>query len=172
MFFDDWYSILRILIVGTAAYAGLVLLLRASRKRTLSKLNAFDFIVTIALGSTLATVLLNSDIVLVEGLVALALLIALQYAITWLSVRSPRFQALVKAEPTLLMRDGRFLRGAMRIERITEEEILASLRSQGIADPAQAQAVVLETDGTISILTGASSSDRTSLDNVVVPERG
>ncbi|HSK41388.1 MAG TPA: YetF domain-containing protein [Arenibaculum sp.] len=172
MFFDDWYSILRILTVGTAAYVGLVVLLRVSRKRTLSKLNAFDLIVTVALGSTLATVLLDSSIVLAEGLTALALLIALQYVIAWLSVRSPRFQALVKAEPTLLMRDGRFLHAAMRIERITEEEILASLRSQGIADPADAQAVVLETDGTISILTGTTSSDRTSLANVVLPDRG
>ena len=102
------------LLVGTLAYVALVLLLRISGKRTLTKLNAFDLVVTVALGSTLATVLLSKSVALAEGVLALALLICLQYAITWLSVRSPRFQALVKAEPTLLVHRGRFLDGAMR----------------------------------------------------------
>ncbi len=68
--------------------------------------------VTVALGSTLATVLLSKDVALAEGLLALALLIFLQYAIAWASIRSEHFQRLVKAEPTLLLRDGRFLESA------------------------------------------------------------
>ena len=75
------------LIVGTLAYAALILLLRASGNRTLSKMNAFDFVVTVALGSTLATMLLSADVALAEGVVALALLIGLQFVITWLSAR-------------------------------------------------------------------------------------
>ncbi len=50
MFFDSWYDLLRILVVGVLAYAGLVLLLRTTGKRTLSKMNAFDLVVTVALG--------------------------------------------------------------------------------------------------------------------------
>jgi hypothetical protein len=67
MLFDDWSGLLRVLIVGTSAYVGLVTLLRFTGKRTLSKMNAFDMIVTVALGSTLATVLLSSDVALAEG---------------------------------------------------------------------------------------------------------
>ena len=70
MIFDTWFGLLRVLVVGTAAYAALVLLLRASGKRTLAKLNAFDLVVTVALGSTLATVLLSKDVALAEGLLA------------------------------------------------------------------------------------------------------
>src|SRR5918911_4171620 len=109
MFFDGWYGPVRVVVVGTLAYTALVLLLRVSGKRTLSKLNAFDLVVTVALGSTLATVLLSKDVALAEGVLAFALLILLQFAITWLSVRSGRVQGLVKAEPSLMLHHGRLL---------------------------------------------------------------
>ncbi len=113
MFFDSWSSLLRVIVVGTLAYVSLVLLLRISGKRTLAKLNAFDLVVTVALGSTLATVLLNRSVALAEGIAAFALLAGLQYSVAWLSVRSARFSALVKSEPTLLLHRGRFLDRAM-----------------------------------------------------------
>ena len=95
IFFDSWESILRTFVIGVTAYSGLFFLLRISGKRTLSKMNAFDFIVTIALGSTLATVLLNKNVALADGFLALALLIFLQYSITWLSVRFKWTEKLV-----------------------------------------------------------------------------
>ena len=152
MFFDSLAGLGRVLVVGTLAYVALVVLLRVSGKRTLTKLNAFDLVVTVALGSTLATVLLSKSVALAEGILALALLVGLQYVIAWLSVRSDRFQALIKSEPTLILHRGRFLPGAMRAQRITREEMLAAMRASGVADPATLEAVVLETDGTISIV--------------------
>lgn len=152
MFFDNWTGLLRVLVVGTSAYAALVLLLRVSGKRTLAKLNAFDFVITVALGSTLATVVLSSSVALVEGVTALALLVALQYVVAWASVRSPRVERLVKSEPTLLYRDG-FLEGAMRRQRVTADEVEQAARGQGHADLRSVAAVVLETDGSLSFLT-------------------
>ena len=158
MLFDSWAGLGRVLLVGTLAYVVLVLLLRISGKRTLSKLNAFDLVVTVALGSTLATVLLSKSVALAEGALALALLISLQYAIAWLSVRSPRLEGMIKAEPTLLLHRGRFLEQAMRAERITREEILAALRASGAAEPQAIAAVVLETDGSLSVIAQADTS--------------
>lgn len=152
MLFDGWTDLVRVLVVGTLAYAALVMILRISGKRTLAKLNAFDFVVTVALGSTLATVLLSKDVALAEGVLALVLLVVLQYAIAWLAVRSDRFRGFIKSEPTLLMRDGRYLEGAMRRERITREEVLAAIRGEGGGNPQTIAAVVLETDGSISVL--------------------
>ena len=152
MLFDSWTAISRVLIVGSLAYAALVILLRTSGKRTLSKLNAFDLIVTVALGSTLATVLLSKDVALAEGVVALALLIALQFIIAWTSVRSSGFESTIKSEPTLLMHNGRFLDTAMREQRMTRTEVLAAVRASGHAATARVAAVVLETDGTISVM--------------------
>ena len=152
VFFDGWAGLARVVVVGTAAYAALIVLLRASGKRTLSKMNAFDLVVTVALGSTLATVLLSADVALAEGVTALALLVLLQYAITFASVRSPRVTDWVKGEPTLLARDGRHLPEAMRRTRVTAEEIDAALREHGLSRLEEAQAVVLETDGTLSVI--------------------
>ncbi|NKE48315.1 DUF421 domain-containing protein [Roseomonas frigidaquae] len=152
MLFQDWNSLLRVLLVGSLAYPALVLFLRVSGKRTLAKLNAFDLVVTVALGSTLATVLLNRSVTLAEGLVALLLLIGLQFLVAWLSVRSGRFSDLVKSEPTLLLHKGQLLEAAMRRQRVTRAEMLAALRAGGLSGPENAESVVLETDGTLSVV--------------------
>lgn len=131
MVFQGWPGLARTGVVGALAYAGLVLFLRISGKRTLSKLNAFDLVVTVALGSTLATILLNEDVALAEGLVAFATLIGLQWAVAWTSVRWQAFARSVRAEPTVLLRDGEPLAPAMRRERVTESELLGAVREAG-----------------------------------------
>ena len=153
MIFDGWDSIGRVVVVGLAAYVGLIALLRVSGKRTLAKLNAFDFVVTVALGSTLATVLLSKDVPLVDGLVALALLVGLQFGVAWLNVRSARFRSLVKNEPAILMSRGEFQDRALSRERVAREEVMAAVRGAGVSDWREVT-VVLETDGTLSVLSG------------------
>lgn len=171
LFFTSWASIGRTLIIGLLAYAGLILMLRVSGKRTLSKMNAFDLIVTVAMGSILASVLLNKSVALADGLLAFGLLIGLQFGITWLSVRSRAISRLVKSDPALLVYNGHYLPDTMRAERITEGEILASLRERGIASLDDAAAVVLENDGTLTALHKASSAEGSSLGNVpAVPD--
>src|SRR5699024_3842680 len=101
MWFDTWSDILRVLAVGAAAYVTLVVVLRLTGKRTLAKLNAFDLIVTVALGSTLATILLNADVSWSEGLAAFAVLAVLQLVVTWTQTRAPRSRTVITARPTL-----------------------------------------------------------------------
>ncbi len=160
MFFQGRAGLLRTLVVGVLAYSALVLVLRVSGKRTLSKMNAFDFVVTVALGSTLATVLLSKDVALAEGVAAFALLVGMQFVITWASVRSKGVSRLVKSEPKMLLYRGEFLRGAMRRERVTEEEVLAAVRSRGVAAIGEVEAVVLETDGSFSVVQSAGGARR------------
>lgn len=152
MFFSDWADLGRILAVGTLAYTAMILCLRLSGKRTLTKLNAFDLVITVALGSTLSTVLLDKTISLAEGIVAFGLLILLQFILTWSSVRWRLFEEGVKSEPTMLVHRGEFLSEAMRRQRITESEVLAAVRSSGQGDVEGVQAVVLENDGSLSVI--------------------
>lgn len=166
MFFDDWPGIWRTLLVGALAYAALIGLVRIAGKRTLAKMNAFDLVVTVALGSTLATILLSEDVALAEGLAAFALLIGLQLAITWLSVRTNLVPRLVKSEPTLLVLRGRQLADALRAQRVSESEVLQAVRQKGFAAVADVHAVVLETDGSFSVIGQASSKADTALRNV------
>jgi uncharacterized membrane protein YcaP (DUF421 family) len=152
MFFHSLYDLLRIAVVGVLAYIALIVMLRFTGKRTLSKMNAFDLIVTVALGSTLSAAILNNQVSLVECALALALLCVLQYVVTFTSVRSRLFANLVKSEPALLYFEGRFLPEALRRERVTEDEVLAAMRSQGVSDLDRVKAVVLETDGSLSVV--------------------
>jgi len=156
MLFDDWAGLGRVLVVGPLAYAALVAILRISGKRTLTKLNAFDLVVTVALGSTLATVLLSKSVALAEGVLAMALLVFLQFAITWLAVRVSWVNGLIKSEPTLLLHNGRFLEQALAAQRVTKDDVLSALRSSGAGDLTEINAVVLETDGSMSVLKGPS----------------
>ena len=164
MLFDSWSGLLRVVVVGSLAYGALVALLRVTGKRTLAKMNAFDLVVTVALGSTLATVLLSKDVALAEGVLAFALLAGLQFSVAWLSVRSEHFRKLIKSEPRLLVSRGQILDSAMRDERVTRDEILSAARLSGYAGLEDIEAVVLETDGSFSVVGKAREGRQAALD--------
>ncbi|WP_214804831.1 MULTISPECIES: DUF421 domain-containing protein [unclassified Exiguobacterium] len=147
-------SFIRITTVGFLAYISLIIFLRISGKRTLTKLNAFDLVITVALGSTLSTILLSKDVSLLEGLTALTLLILMQFIMTFIAVRFEKFNKLIKSEPRLLYLRGEFLERAMKKERISKNEILQAVRNKGIGGLEEVKAVVLETDGSLSIIKG------------------
>ncbi len=152
MLFNGWESLLRTFVVGVLAYVALIILLRISGKRTLSKMNAFDFVVTIALGSTLATVLLSRNVALAEGVLAFAMLIGLQFVVTWSSVRVGWVRRITTGEPRMLLYHGEFLPQGLRAARVTYDEVRAAVRAAGLDAVSDAQAVVLETDGSFSIV--------------------
>jgi uncharacterized membrane protein YcaP (DUF421 family) len=151
---NDVWGLVRVLAAGTLGYVFLIVALRSTGNRTLSKLNAFDFVVTVALGSALATTMLSKSTTWLEGAAGMGLLVMLQYAVSWLSVRSRLFETLVKSEPQLLVHDGEILRDALRSARISEEEIRSALRLEGINSLSHDTSVVLETNGSLSVFRG------------------
>ena len=159
MLFGGWDSLVRTLVVGVLAYVVLIVFLRVSGKRTLSKLNAFDLVVTVALGSSLASVLLNKDVSLADGVAAFAVLVGLQFAVTWSSVRARWVRDLVAGEPLLLLHRGAVLPAALRQARITEDEVRAAVRAAGFSSLEDAEAVVLETDGSLSVVRRGSEEE-------------
>lgn len=169
IFFDNWGVLLRTAVIGVMAYASLVALLRVSGRRTLSKMNAFDLVVTVSLGSTLAAVLLNQDVTLAQGALAFALLIGMQFAVTWSSVRAHWVRKIITGEPALLLYRGAFLPAALRRARVTEDEVRAAVRAAGLATLDEVGAVVLETDGSFSVIQGGGGSGPSSLEGVSMP---
>lgn len=152
MFFTSWDSLLRIVVIGVSSYLGLIVMLRVSGNRTLSQMNSFDFIITIAMGSTFSSGLLDRNVALADTLAALFLLISLQFILTKLSIKSSKFNQLIKADPVLLFHKGEFLQDAMMKARVSEDEILSALREDGISTFSQVDVVVLETNGKISAI--------------------
>ncbi|MBO3270872.1 DUF421 domain-containing protein [Hymenobacter sp. NBH84] len=152
MFFNGWAGVGRTVIMAVLVYVAIILLIRITGKRTLAKMNAFDMIVTVALGSSLASVALSKSTRLVEGIVGIGTLLALQFVVSWLSVRSKTVRKLVKSEPRLLFHEGNFLDSAMHDERVTHDEVRSAVRKEGGLSMEKVTAVVLETDGTFSVI--------------------
>lgn len=163
MFFQSWGAIFRTLLVGIPAYFILIVFLRISGKRTLSKMNAFDFVITVALGSTLATILLSEQVALAEGVIALGVLVGLQYLITFTAVRSRSVRNLIKGSPTLLFYRGEFIQAAMKHQRVLESEVQAAIRDQGMPSMDAVEAVVLETDGSFTVMQKSDSGTNDAL---------
>ncbi|MCQ8185402.1 DUF421 domain-containing protein [Parvularcula maris] len=165
MLFGGWQPILHTLIVGVLGYVGIILLLRASGKRTLSKFNMFDFIVTVAFGSVLASMMLSKSTSLAQGLAAFGVLILGQYALTWMSSRFEKFDKLIKAEPRLLFHHGQVIEKAMKDERVARSELDSALRDSSLGSIGEVAAMVLETDGTISVIPKSKAGDEASIPN-------
>lgn len=161
---ESWARVGALLLVLVVAYGWTILVLRVAGKRTLAKLNAFDFVVTIALGSTLSSVILTRDLPLGEGLLAIVGLVALQFSVAWASTRSQLFARLVKSTPTALLVDGELRQDAMARCRVRRDEIAAAARKHGHADMGDVGYVILETDGTFSVLSHSRGGD--ALDGV------
>lgn len=150
--FSGWEPLVRILVVGTAMYLALVLLLRISGSRTLSSMNIFDFIVTIAIGSAFGRALTAKSVALSEAVTAFALLILLQYLVAWLQVRWSPFKRMVTNPPVLLYFQGEFQHKTMQQQRITEAQVRGAVRKQRIGSLHEVAAVVLESSGDLSVI--------------------
>lgn len=166
MLFDSLYALLRIALAAIAAYATLIVLLRVSGKRSLAKLNAFDFIVTVALGSTLASFVLSKDVTFADGILALVMLLGLQYALSRASVLFPVVKHLVRSEPRVLLRNGQFDDAALQDERVTKGEALAAIRKHGFGETEDVRALILETDGSFSVIGKEGTGKLTALEDV------
>lgn len=164
--FNELNPFLNTILLGPIGYIAIIAMLRISGKRTLSKWNSFDFVVTIAFGSVLASILLSTQDTFGKGLLSFALLIIFQYIVTWIAVRSSWVQKLIKAEPALLVYRGQIQHEVLQRERIAEGEVLAALRSNSVAAIEDVDAVVLETDGSFSVIRNLDDNSASALKDV------
>ncbi len=166
LFFKDWESLYHILICASISYIALFLFIRISGKRTLAKLNAFDFVVTVTLGSTLSSMILMK-VTIAEGVVALLVIILLQYALAWLAKQSDMMEKVINSVPTLLFYNGKFLEDAMQKVVVTKEEIYAEIRKFRIENIDDVKAVVMELNGEITVVKKSyNPSSHTSLEDI------
>ncbi|MCW1886025.1 DUF421 domain-containing protein [Luteolibacter flavescens] len=166
LFFKDWQGLRNTLVCATAGYLSLFAFIRISGKRTLAKLNAFDFVVAVTLGSTLSSMIL-AKVPIAEGLLAVAVIIALQFVLAKAALESPRLEKVINSRPSLLFYEGSFMEDAMQREVITKEEILAAVRSFRVSDLAEVQAVVMELNGDLTVVRRGGSPGSSSLVDIL-----
>ena len=149
-----WFDYVSVAAVAVGAYLWLVLVLRVTGKRTLAKLNAFDFAITVAFGSALATIIIDENIGLLRGGFVLAILALLQFVLTKASQWSDFVRKAVRSRPTLLVSNGKVYEKALHYERVTPDELAEVIRTNGYGRLGDVGAVIIETDGSFSVLGG------------------
>lgn len=157
----------RIFVVGTLAYISIIVILRISGNRTLASMNAFDFIITVTIGSAFGRILTAKGVAVSEAIIAFILLVALQYLVSAIEWRSTFFKKLITSKPKLLFYNGNFLKESMKRERIDEDELLGSARKKGFISLDQIEVIILETDGTFSVLGKSDQNSNLTYDKLL-----
>jgi uncharacterized membrane protein YcaP (DUF421 family) len=135
-----------------ALYVLLILYTRLVGLRSFSKMSGFDFAITIAIGSILASVTLWQKPTLLEGAVALGVLFGLQFVVGNLRKRVPGVTALVDNAPLLLMDGTEVLSDNLRRANMTKTDLRAKLRAANVTRLEQVRAVVMESTGDVPVL--------------------
>lgn len=153
MFVSSFYGIERIIGMSTMFYFGLIIILKLSGKRTLSEINAFDLLVTVTIGSIAATTILLKESSIIDGMVSVITLVVLQYILAKLDTKYSFVENFFLLKPTLLYYKGDFLIENMGKMRITKNDLRQQVRLGAGTVIENVSAVVLESNGGLSIIT-------------------
>ena len=144
-----WQFVLRACVV----YFVLLLLIRASGKRTMGQFTPFDMLLVVLLGNAVQNALLGQDTSVGGGLLLATTLLALNWLVGLVSARSARMEALVEGVPVLLARDGEVYKDVLRRELISRADFDKAMRESGVEDIEDIRMAVLETNGHITMVT-------------------
>lgn len=167
----SWTVILMVIISAIGIYIAVILFTRLSGLRSFSKMSSFDFAMTVAVGSVIATTVLDENISLIQAIVGLGALYALQIGVAKLRGVSPLIDNLVDNQPILLMKGPQILDENLKSTKVTPNDLRAKLREANVTDFSQIKAVVLETTGDISVLHTTDSSQVLD-DNILFNVKG
>ncbi|MEO0039527.1 MAG: hypothetical protein RIS38_475 [Verrucomicrobiota bacterium] len=144
-----WWELL---IRGIIVYVFLLFLIRLTGRRQTGMLTPFDFILLLILSNTVQNAMNGGDNSLGGGLFLAGTLIAINWGMLLLSRHFRLVNWALVGRPVFLVRDGNVQEQTMHRERITHHELMAALRTAGLANIEQAKDVILETNGTISVI--------------------
>ena len=166
IFSTEWPKVWEIALCALGVYVVVILLTRIFGKRSLSKMSSFDFAMTVAVGSIMASTAMSPDTSLTEGATALLVLYFFQTSVAFLR-RYRLFYQVIDNSPLLLMDGSEILHENLKQARVTVNDLRYKLRQANVTHLSQVRAVVFETSGEISVLTGSGKNfDTWLLDNV------
>lgn len=166
LLFDNWKSLFRIFAMSLLVYPFLIIILRASGKRSLTKVNIFDFIITVTYGAAFASILLTKSLTVADGFLVLTILTLFQYVFSKLEVRFDFFAKLTKSKPVFLYVDKEFKQDALKKNRLRKADLNGSVRKEGLASYDQVEAIVLEGDGTVAVIQKSANGAVDALEGV------
>lgn len=150
-FVFSWNGLWAILLTAIGTYIAVIVLTRLGGKRSFSKMSSFDFAITVAIGSMVATTVLSKSVSLWDGAFGLIVLYGLQLATAYLR-RFVWVSNVTDNKPLFLMKGETILRENLKKARVTESDLRAKLREANVLELSQVRAVIFETTGDIAVL--------------------
>lgn len=158
--FNNWQTFFRVSLSGIFIYFTLIVIINLFGKRSIANLSMHDYIVTLAMGSIVASTIISKDATLVDGLAGVLILLVLQYLVTLTTSRYSKFFKTINAKPAVLFLEGKFIEKNIKDNRITRNEIYSVIRMQGQTTSDNIFAVILESNGNLSVIKSASEEKR------------
>lgn len=158
-FTTSWTAIGGVIVTMTCVYAAVIMATRIVGLRSFAKMSSFDFAMTVALGTLVASTAIVRDPPLLQGLTGVALLYLLQFLVARLRIRFERFAGWIDNSPVLLVENGHTLDANLRRVRVTHEELRSAVRAARLSSMSHVAAAVMETTGDISIIPGPGPVD-------------
>lgn len=153
---EKWFSfdlsqLIAIVLTAVGIYIATIIFTRIAGKRSFSKMSSFDFAMTVALGSMIATTVLSKSVSLWEGIVGLGIVYLLQLTVAILR-RFKIVRGAVDNAPLLLMDKQEILYENLKKARVTEEDLRSKLREANVIRMKEVRAVIFEATGDISVM--------------------
>ncbi len=130
----------------------IIIITRVFGLRTFAKMSSFDFASTIAVGSVLASIILNTDYSLLKGAITLVTIIGFQTLFSYLVRKNDWFKSMFTNKPQLLMKNGKILPEALKRANMGKNDLIAKLREANVHDYSEVKAVIFESTGDISVI--------------------
>lgn len=162
-FWTGWSPIWHTLLIGSIGYLALVLLLRVTGPRTMAKMTPLDFVIAVSLGSVFGRVITAVDVSLAQAVLALVLLVAVQWVLAFARSRWRVARRLLDSPPALLYYDGQLQRKTLRRHRLTEIDVDTAARQSGHGSLGDIRAVILHQDGSLGVIGQDSMGDGSSV---------
>ncbi len=148
MSFPFWQFIIR----GVVVYVAIIILLRLGGKRQVGQMGAGEFVAILLISNAVQNSMNGGDNSVSGGLILAAVIIGLSLLVAWATFRSKKIEHLVQGTPTLLIHNGKIIKRNLDKELLSERELKAALRRQGISDLSEVHVAILESDGFISVV--------------------
>jgi uncharacterized membrane protein YcaP (DUF421 family) len=141
-----------IVVRATVLYFVVFLIMRGTLRRTAGQLSMLDFIFVLLVANGAADAMTGGATSIMSGVIIVLTIVAWNYVLNSLSFRIPALERLVSPPPLRVIDNGKMLRGNMRKEFLTEQELMAQLREEGVEDIKKVKAAHIEGDGNISVI--------------------
>ena len=138
---------------GSLVYVAVAVVLRLVPKRQIGNIAPNDMISLVIVGTLAADAIMGDIKALPDIILMIVVILLWDYLSNLAEYHFPRYRGIAQDSPTLLIHRGVLLKDNLRKEKLTEQELIASLRKQGVTDIADVQQAILEVDGEISVVT-------------------